>query len=146
MGTHPIFESDFDCLTDYKSALNKMPSPQEQKSSKMQEKPSLTLNNSSHRLWSRSKTTPLPTSRHHRRNSTSRTPANSTLDLVARLLPSLFHSHNSSHGKRFNRRLSVNWKRNSLVNTSSFWPREESCQNQPVRPKTKSKRDHSAEL
>merc|ERR1712235_41207 len=51
---------------------------------------------------------------------------------------------NSSHGKRFNRRLSVNWKRNSLVNTSSFWPREESCQNQPVRPKTK--RDHSAEL
>merc|ERR1712158_260632 len=24
MGTHPIFESDFDCLTDYKSALNKM--------------------------------------------------------------------------------------------------------------------------
>merc|ERR1712131_101082 len=52
MGTHPIFESDFDCLTDYKSALNKMPSPQEQKSSKMQEKPSLTLNNSSHRIWS----------------------------------------------------------------------------------------------
>merc|ERR1711990_712418 len=137
MGTHPIFESDFDCLTDYKSALNKMAFAAGAKSSRMLEKPSLTLNNSSHRLWSRSKTTPL---------LTSRTPANSTLDLVARLLPSLFHSHNSNHGKRSNRRLSVNWKRNSLVNTSSFWPREESCQNQPVRPKTKSKRDHSAEL
>merc|ERR1711915_552964 len=24
MGTHPIFESDFDCLTDHKSALNEM--------------------------------------------------------------------------------------------------------------------------
>merc|ERR1712168_1720641 len=61
MGTHPIFESDFDCLTDY-NRQKKCHSPQEQKSSKMQEKQSLMLNNSSHRLWSRSKTTLPPTS------------------------------------------------------------------------------------
>merc|ERR1711868_104952 len=130
MGTHPIFESDFDCLTDHGSALNKMAFAAGAKIFKdagetvsdVEQQLSQALveveNNAAADLKA-----PL-------RNFTSRTPANSTLDLVARLLPSLFHSHNSNHGKRSNRKLSVNWKRNSLVNTSSFWPREESCQNQ----------------
>merc|ERR1712045_621085 len=145
MGTHPIFESDFDCLTDYKSALNKMAFAAGAKIFKdagetvsdVEQQLSQALveveNNAAADLKA-------PLKELYFKN------AREFDVLVARLLPSLFHSHNSNHGKRSNRRLSVNWKRNSPVNTSSFWPREESCQNQPVRPKTKSKRDHSAEL
>merc|ERR1712168_195999 len=146
MGTHPIFESDFDCLTDYKSALNKMAFAAGAKIFKdagetvsdVEQQLSQALveveNNAAADLKAPLKELYFKNAREFDVGS------------VARLLPSLFHSHNSNHGKRSNRRLSVNWKRNSLVNTSSFWPREESCQNQPVRPKTKSKRDHSAEL
>merc|ERR1712003_140290 len=146
MGTHPIFESDFDCLSDYKSALNKMVFAAGAKIFKdagetvsdVEQQLSQALveveNNAAADLKAPLKELYFKNAREF--------DVGSGRKAIAIFVP----FHNSNHGKRSNRRLSVNWKRNFLVNTSSFWPREESCQNQPVRPKTKSKRDHSAEL
>merc|ERR1712226_581603 len=100
MGTHPIFESDFDCLTDLKRIKSTMSYAAGAK------------------ILKDAGETCTDVETNLSRNSTSRQPRSSRLAAAERRLRSLCPFHKSRRGKRSNKRLSESSRRSFPANTS----------------------------